>query len=260
MYRLIRSECYKLLKSEFYHHLLVVYVLVVFVTLSQVRGTKSAYLLTGYEWFCVRQLMGGWTFMLLSLFVAEYMAADFQNHAFVSTLMCGFTRKEIFRAKGIVCIIGLLGLALTNSIVGLTVTTLLNGFGAEHNANTALLMIKSLIYYLLICIVFIGVITFLAAIFTKNRIGAFGAGYCVCKILGILTANIPYIFEKMKDSLCKTIMDYIVQLTPLYQIDSLMPPYVYKSHPFWLFLLSCSVCFAMAYFISMHRFKRIDFK
>ncbi len=197
--------------------------------------------------------------MPLSLFVAEYIATDFESHAFTISLLCGATRKKVFGAKVIVCVAGLLSLALTNTVVGLMVTTSLNGFGTDLSNNTMFSMIKSLAYYLFICVVFIGSVTFLAAMLTKNRVVAFGVGYCVCKILGILTANIPYIFENMKDSFCKTITEYVFLLTPLYQIDSLFPPYVYKSHPFWLFLLSCSVCLVMTYLISMNIFNSIDF-
>lgn len=260
MWRLVKTECYKLIKSESYRRLLVVCILITIASLSQDRGTKMGFFLTGYEWFCVRQLMMGWVIIPLSFFVAEHMAAEFSNHGFVLALICGYTRKEIFRAKAILCVAGVLGLAWTNTAVGLAVTIFLNGFGAKFNVGTAVLMIKSVVYYDLICIVFVGAVSILAAMITKNRIGAFGAGFCVCKILGILTANIPYIIEQMKDSLWKRFIDCLFQLTPLYQIDSLLSPQEYQSHPFWLFLLSCSVCIVMTYLLSLRIFQRIDIK
>ena len=136
MIRQIKAECYKLIKSEFYHRLFVIYIFVSIAVLSMERGTKMGFYLTGYEWFCVRQLMGSLGWMVFSFFVAEYIAAEFENHAFESALMCGYTRKEIFRAKFIVCMLAFLVLALANAITGTLVTTILNGFGARLNGIT----------------------------------------------------------------------------------------------------------------------------
>ncbi len=117
MIRQIKAECYKLIKSEFYHRLFVIYIFVSIAVLSMERGTKMEFYLTGYEWFCVRQLMGSLGWMVFSFFVAEYMAAEFENHAFESALMCGYTRKEIFRAKFIVCMLAFLVLALAKELL-----------------------------------------------------------------------------------------------------------------------------------------------
>ena len=47
--KLIKAELYKILKTEFYHHLFVIYLFVSIAALSQEGGTKSGFLLTGYE-------------------------------------------------------------------------------------------------------------------------------------------------------------------------------------------------------------------
>ena len=161
MWKLVKSECYKLIKSDTYHRLFVVYLLVLLATLCQERGTKMGFYLTGYEWFCVRQLMGSLGWMVFSFFVAEYIAAEFENHAFESALMCGYTRKEIFRAKFIVCMLAFLVLALANTIGGTLDTTILNGFGAQMNGMTIRYMAKRFVYYVLSFIVTDGILSIL---------------------------------------------------------------------------------------------------
>ena len=258
MWKLIKNECYKLIKSEFYHRLFVIYIFVSIAVLSMERGTKMGFYLTGYEWFCVRQLMGGWAWTLLPFFAAEYMAAEFSNHAFESALMCGFTRKEIFRAKGIVCIAGLFVLELTNTIVGMSVTITLNGFGAALNEMTIAYMAKRFVYYVLATAVSPGIISFICAILTKSRVATIVLEQISLFLIAPTIGRIWYILKDMKNPVWREIVHGIVQLTPLYQIDSLLTPEHFRPHQFWQYLLSCSVCLIATYVFTIHIFKKCD--
>ncbi len=251
--RLVKTEFYKILKSDFYHRFFVIYLIVSIATLSQVRGTKSGFFLTGYEWFCVRQLMGGWVWMPVPFFVAEYMATEFTNNAFVSALMCGYTRKEIFRVKGIICMFGILGLRLTNTIVGTLITTLLNGFGAELNRMTVIYMVKRFTYYLMDGVVTLGVIIFIIAVIIRSKVGTIVLSMISVQLSGSLTAYMGYSFNSIGNTSSKELIYSIIQCTPLYQLDSLLVPEYFRPHQFWQYLLSCSVCLIGTYLITIYK-------
>ena len=248
----------KLIKSEFYRRLILVCFLVSIASLCQDRGTKIGFSLTGFEWFCVRQLMGGWAGIPLPFFVAEYMAAEFTNHSFASALTCGFTRKEIFRAKGVVCIMGLFGLELTNTIAGTMVTTLLNGFGTAVNGMTIAYMTKRFFYYIFLFTVYPGAISYIFAVITKSKVQTIILKLVVMQLIGSTTGRIWYILKDIEDPIFREIVHCIFEMTPLYQIDSLLIPEQYRTHQFWQYLLSCSVCLIGIYFITISIFKISD--
>ena len=258
MIRQIKAECYKLIKSEFYHRLFVIYIFVSIAVLSMERGTKMGFYLTGYEWFCVRQLMGSLGWMVFSFFVAEYIAAEFENHAFESALMCGYTRKEIFRAKFIVCMLAFLVLALANTIGGTLVTTILNGFGAQMNEMTIRYMAKRFVYYVLSFIVTDGILSIIFAVMTKSKSATIVLELVIYQLIASTTGRIWYILKDMKNPVWREIVHGIFEITPLYQVDSLLVPEHFRPHPFWQFLLSCSVCLIATYVFAIHIFKKSD--
>jgi len=258
MIRQIKAECYKLIKSEFYHRLFVIYIFVSIAVLSMERGTKMGFYMTGYEWFCVRQLMGSLGWMVFSFFVAEYIAAEFENHAFESALMCGYTRKEIFRAKFIVCMLAFLVLALANAITGTLVTTILNGFGARLNGITIRYMAKRFVYYVLSFIVTDGILSIIFAVMTKSKSATIVLELVICQLIASTTGRIWYILKDIKNPIWKEIVHKMFEFTPLYQIDSLLVPEHFRPHQFWQYLLSCSVWLVVTYLITLYFFKRSD--
>ena len=258
MIRQIKPECYKLIKSEFYHRLFVIYIFVSIAVLSMERGTKMGFYLTGYEWFCVRQLMGSLGWMVFSFLVAEYIAAEFENHAFESALMCGYTRKEIFRAKFIVCMLAFFVLALANTITGTLVTTILNGFGARLNGMTIRYMAKRFVYYVLSFIVTDGILSIIFAVMTKSKSATIVLELVIYQLIASTTGRIWYILKDMKNPVWREIVHGIFEITPLYQVDSLLVPEHFRSHQFWQFLLSCSVCMIATYVFMIHIFRKSD--
>ncbi len=258
MRRLIKSECYKLIKTDFYHRYFVIYLLISISALSQERGTKMGFYLTGYEWFCVRQLMGGWAGIPIPFFVAEYMAAEFTNHGFESALMCGYTRKEIFRVKFIVCMLAFFVLELANTIGGTLVTTILNGFGARLNGMTIRYMAKRFVYYVLSFIVTDGILSIIFAVMTKSKSATIVLELVIYQLIASTTGRIWYILKDMKNPVWKEAVHGIFEITPLYQIDSLLTPEHFRPHQFWQYLLSCSVCLIGTYLIMISIFKKSD--
>ncbi len=258
MWKLVKSECYKLIKTEYYHRLFVIYIFVSIAVLSMERGTKMGFYLTGYEWFCVRQLMGSLGWMVFSFLVAEYIAAEFENHAFESALMCGYTRKEIFRAKFIVCMLAFFVLALANTITGTLVTTILNGFGARLNGMTIRYMAKRFVYYVLSFIVTDGILSIIFAVMTRSKSATIVLELVICQLIASTTGRIWYILKNMKNPVWREIVHGIFEITPLYQVDSLLVPEHFRSHQFWQFLLSCSVCMIATYVFMIHIFRKSD--
>lgn len=196
--------------------------------------------------------------MVFSFFVAEYIAAEFENHAFESALMCGYTRKEIFRAKFIVCMLAFLVLALANAITGTLVTTILNGFGAQMNEMTIRYMAKRFVYYVLSFIVTDGILSIIFAVMTKSKSATIVLELVIYQLIASTTGRIWYILKDMKNPVWREIVHGIVQLTPLYQIDSLLTPEHFRPHQFWQFLLSCGVCLIGTYLITISIFKKSD--
>lgn len=256
MKSLVKSEIYKLSGSELYKRLLVICLIITLVG-GVVNG---AYSMTGYEWFCNRQLTGGWAWIPLTIFISDYVAGDFADGIFSLTLMYGFIRKEVLRAKIIGSVIGLLGLGLMNTIVGTLSTTILNGFGVELNGITIINMIRVTIYYVLACIVNGSSVSFLLAVFTQNRVGTVSLGLITIQLLGSSIKCIVGVLNNMRNVFWKRIVDCIVQLSPVYMVDSIISPQRYKPHPFWLFLVSCSVWLIVTYLLSVYIIQKKDLK
>ena len=192
--------------------------------------------------------------MVFSFFVAEYIAAEFENHAFESALMCGYTRKEIFRAKFIVCMLAFLVLALANAITGTLVTTILNGFGARLNGITIRYMAKRFVYYVLSFIVTDGILSIIFAVMTKSKSATIVLELVICQLIASTTGRIWYILKDIKNPIWKEIVHKMFEFTPLYQIDSLLVPEHFRPHQFWQYLLSCSVWLVVTYLITLYFF------
>ena len=172
--------------------------------------------------------------------------------------MCGYTRKEIFRAKFIVCMLAFLVLALANTIGGTLVTTILNGFGAQMNGMTIRYMAKRFVYYVLSFIVTDGILSIIFAVMTKSKSATIVLELVICQLIASTTGRIWYILKDMKNPVWREIVHGIFEITPLYQVDSLLVPEHFRPHPFWQFLLSCSVCLIATYVFAIHIFKKSD--
>ena len=172
--------------------------------------------------------------------------------------MCGYTRKEIFRAKFIVCMLAFFVLALANTITGTLVTTILNGFGARLNGMTIRYMAKRFVYYVLSFIVTDGILSIIFAVMTKSKIAVIVLDLVVVELMGSTTGRIWYILKDIKNPIWKEIVHKMFEFTPLYQIDSLLVPEHFRPHQFWQYLLSCSVCLIGTYLIMISIFKKSD--
>lgn len=258
MKTLINMEFYKLLRLESYKCLFAIcFLIALSPAKQQLMGIVYT---TGYEWFCVVQLMGGMLVIPVCFFSADYVASDYSNCTFTSSLCCGLTREQIFGAKVIVYLVGLMPLFLVNTITGTITRTIQYGFGAELHSTTFVRMAIALIYYILTYPLVIGMLFFLCAIVTQNRTATIGFGIGTVQLLGSVTSSIGYRIGMAKDSFGKKIGEWLFQFNPLYQIHSLIKPQIFKQIPLSQFVLSTVVWFLFLFMISMYVFKRSDFK
>ena len=90
MRRLIKSELFQLCKSESYKSLFIICCVTALSPVKQQMMGRAD--VTGYEWFCVDQLMGGMVLIPVCIFTADYVAAGFSDHAFAMSVCSGFRR------------------------------------------------------------------------------------------------------------------------------------------------------------------------
>lgn len=258
MKELIKSEFYKLFKAGAYKKLWGIGIGVTLLSLILDGGYGADFGIKGYDWLCTKRIGINWLLLVLCMYAAEFVAGDFANHTYIFKLMCGFTRRQIYLAKLIGYLTGIMVLLSANTIVGTTARTLINGFGTKLNRELLLQVARSELYYVLPCLGFMGAIPFLFAVVTKSRAGTIGFGVGVNQLFGSLIGNLSFVFMRRKDSTQKIMIEEIFRMMPTYQSASLTAPERFKAHPLWLFLLSCGVCFVFAYFLAMYFFEQSD--
>jgi hypothetical protein len=103
-----------------------------------------------------------------------------------------------------------------------------------------------------------GILSIIFAVMTKSKSATIVLELVIYQLIASTTGRIWYILKDMKNPVWREIVHGIVQLTPLYQIDSLLTPEHFRPHQFWQFLLSCGVCLIGTYLITISIFKKSD--
>lgn len=250
MKRLIKTEFFKLARSDLYKRLLIAcFFIALFSKDMHYSGIAHT---TGFEWFCIVQLTGGLMLIQVCIFAADFTAGAFMEHTFTSGLMCGYRRGEVFGAKVIVYLVGLLPLFLVNTVTGTVSRSIQYGFGAELNSTTIVQMAIAFGYYILTHLLVIGTYFFFWAIVTKNRTGTIALGITTVQLMGSLTSTIGFKIENMG------VGRFLFRFNLLYQIQSPIKPQTVHKIPFSQFVISAIVWFLFILLVSMHIFKRSD--
>ena len=166
MRRLIKSEFFQLLKSNFYRRIFIANIALALLAFAFDRTLGSDYELKGL----VRRLRISWLLYIICIYTSEYMAGEFHNHRYNTKLICGFTRRQIYGAKLAVYVSGMLPLLVINTAIGTLVRTICYGFGTDFNENIVIRIAKAELYYVLFCFV-VGAVSVLFAMMTKSQIG-----------------------------------------------------------------------------------------
>lgn len=109
------------------------------------------------------------------LFAAIFCCSEFSNRTFAMSLLCGYSRKQVFLSKVIVFFQGMV--VLYFEAVGLETIFFSagNGFGMGFNLDNVIIMLRLLCFGLIGCLTIGAVIIFVAAV-AKKSIITFGVG------------------------------------------------------------------------------------
>lgn len=245
MRRLIKSELFQLCKSESYKSLFIICCVTALSPVKQQMMGRTD--VTGYEWFCVDQLMGGMVLIPVCIFTADYVAAGFSDHVFAMSVCSGFRRGEGFGAKLIVYLAGVMSLFLGNTVTGTVSRSIQYGFGTVLDSIALIQMAKAFGYYILTYPLIISMSFFFWAVAAKSRIGSIGFGIISVQLLGAVTSKIGFRFP------------LLFQWNPLYQIHSLIKPQTFHQIPFHQFVIASATWFLVLLLLSGRLFYHSDF-
>ena len=171
---LVNAEWFKLKKSLGFKILLlgnaavtflmaILYIFVLDSTLTGYQIMKSSLALALYHAY------------IGYLFAAIFCCSEFSNRTFAMSLLCGYSRKQIFLSKAVVFFLGAVILFL--EAVGLETIFFSagNGFGAEWNLKNEITILRLLGLGLIGCLAMAAVMIFVAAAAIKSIITV-GAG------------------------------------------------------------------------------------
>ncbi|MDE6850920.1 MAG: hypothetical protein K2J67_00310, partial [Lachnospiraceae bacterium] len=145
---------------------------------------------TGIEWLLGAHL--SLFSLVVLLFTAFYVNGDFVCHTFYSSLLCGIPRKNVFWAKIIAVIAGVVPLMLVSSLTGTVLWSLHAGFGMEFGAEVVFLIAKAFARQFLVSLLLVSNGVFFAVI-AKSGIGTFGWSFGSLYVLSVLQGNIDRI-------------------------------------------------------------------
>ena len=188
MNKLVKAEFFKLFKSMAFRLLL-------FFSLSMggLHGLMAVLrvdAIMGYEVLSMELAPDLIYAALICLFTNSYVCDEFSNRTFGMSLLCGFSRRNVFLAKTLVFFTGLLPLVILPVIVSTAITTLGNGFGVTWDDKIAFDVTSRVLCYIF-CYLFLGSLALLAASTIQDRIGSFGAALAGMLVL-MFTVKIDF--------------------------------------------------------------------
>ncbi len=164
----------KLIKAEFYklEKLPSVRIIFLFACMTAMLRGFSPY--PGYQMYITALVPELFDAVLVSVFTAAFLCAEFSNRTFGNAALSGVSRQNVFFAKLAVYFPGLLVLVLLPLAVSVCSATIRNGFGADWDA-VVWDIIEKLLFYILYRFFMAGFAIF-AATLIQNSIGMLGTG------------------------------------------------------------------------------------
>lgn len=164
----------KLIKAEFYklEKLPSVRIIFLFACMTAMLRGFSPY--PGYQMYITALVPELFDAVLVSVFTAAFLCAEFSNRTFGNAALSGVSRQNVFFAKLAVYFPGLLVLILLPLAVSVCSATIRNGFGADWDA-VVWDIIEKLLFYILYRFFMAGFAIF-AATLIQNSIGMLGTG------------------------------------------------------------------------------------
>lgn len=164
----------KLIKAEFYklEKLPSVRMIFLFTCMAAMLRGFSPY--PGYQMYITALVPELFDAVLVSVFTAAFLCAEFSNRTFGNAALSGVSRQNVFFAKLTAYFPGLLVLVLLPLAVSVCAATIRNGFGADWDA-VVWDIIEKLLFYILYRFFMAGFAIF-AATLIQNSIGMLGTG------------------------------------------------------------------------------------
>lgn len=166
MRNLIKTEFYKLEKFP------SVRMIFLFTCIVAMLRGFSPY--PGYQVYIIALVPELFDAVLVSVFTAAYLCAEFSNRTFGNAALSGVSRQNVFFAKLTAYFLGLLVLVLLPLAVSVCVATIRNGFCADWDA-VVWDIIEKLLFYILYRF-FMASFAIFAATLIQNSIVMLGTG------------------------------------------------------------------------------------
>lgn len=178
---LVEAEWFKLKKSLGYKILLVgnviitfsMVILYIFVLDSEFTGyyiMKSSLALVLYHAY------------IGYLLAAIFFCSEFSNRTFAMSLLCGYSRKQVFLSKVVVFLLGMVILFFESVGLETIFFSAGNGFGVGLNLENMKIILRLLCFGMIGCIT-VGAVVVFVAVVAKKSIVTFGAGIGVTYVL-----------------------------------------------------------------------------
>ena len=171
----------KLIKAEFYklEKLPSVRMIFLFACMTAMLRGFSPY--PGYQMYITALVPELFDAVLISVFTAAFLCAEFSNRTFGNAALSGVSRQNVFFAKLTAYFPGLLVLVLLPLAVSVCVATIRNGFCADWDA-VVWDIIEKLLFYILYRF-FMASFAIFAATLIQNSIVMLGTGVAGMDIL-----------------------------------------------------------------------------
>lgn len=199
----------KLIKVEFYKLEKLPSVRIIFLFTCIVAMLRAFSPYPGYQLYIIALVPELFDAVLISVFTAAFLCAEFSNRTFGNAVLSGVSRQNVFFAKLAAYFPGLLVLVLLPLAVSVCAATIKNGFGADLDA-VVWEIIEKLLFYILYRF-FMASFAIFAAILIQNPIGMLGTG--VAGIYLITLINKPMEHPVTQITLLFTIVEISIFLS-----------------------------------------------
>ncbi len=191
MEKLIKAECFKLVKSSGFKILLFcsLGLGIIFSCITIISGSK----VSGYDTFNIFLGMILLHSFLGYVFSAIFICNEYKNSTLAINLLSGFSRKKIFTCKIIIYFLGILLLCLISTISATIIMSFVNGYSVEPGKGSYKDILTQLLYavsgYMAL-----GAVIILITVITKKAVVTIASGISLTYILLFLRTDFKDIF------------------------------------------------------------------
>ncbi|MCM1045138.1 MAG: ABC transporter permease subunit [Candidatus Gastranaerophilales bacterium] len=258
MHNLLRAELFRVRKSFVYKLIVCAYLIYeICYNRNEVSNgilyTGISY--TGIEWFSRMPAETSYI-RFMWVFVAIVVAGDYGNRTYAASFLCGYPRKKVLAAKIVVFFMEMVPIMLIHIAAGTVIWTMRYGFGAEVSIDTAMTIVKSLLYCIFSLAVFGSTYIFLSVL-AQNTIGAIGMSFGITQAIGILLGNLSGMIE---NPILRKPFEFVLRFSILTQLGELKGGTKVIPVPFWQTAFSSVIVTFFMFSMAIYIFNRQDMR